>query len=95
MEIQQAKFRLRDARDALSNARAEIHSFAAEPLNQALAQGLSVTEDVDAKAEGALREYTFRRIWLGLSLLPIALVVVLLLLFIRTLPPPTVENMGH
>lgn len=95
MEVSQAKFRLRDARDSLSNARAEIHSFAAAPLKKILDQGVSVTHEVDDQAEAALREYSFRRVWLGLSLLPIALVVVLLVLYIRTLPPPTVHDSAH
>lgn len=95
MEVRKAKFRLHDARTALANARAAIHGFAPEPLQESIDQGLTVTEEVDASAEAAFREYTFRRVWLGLSLLPIGLVVCLLLLYIRTLPPPTIEDLGH
>ena len=66
-----------------------IHSFAPQPVNQSLEEGLQVTADVKARADQALDQYTFRRIWLALSLVPILLVVVLLLMYIRTLPSPT------
>lgn len=95
MEVRTARFHLRDAQDALANARVEIHSFATEPVKKVLDQGLAVTEQVNAKAEDAFREHSFRRIWLAASLVPIGLVIVLLLLYIRTLPPPTVEPLEH
>ena len=97
MEVAHAKFRLRDAHTALSVARVEIHGFAVEPMQETLEKGMSVTAEVDAQAEKALQEYTRRRIWLGLSLVPIGIVVVLLLLYIRSMPQPAVEHvdLGH
>ncbi len=95
MEVRKAKFRLHDARTALSNVRVEVHSFALQPLQDAIDKGLGITQEVEANAQQALQEYTFRRVWLGLSLIPIGVVVILLLLYIRTLPSPTVEDLGH
>jgi hypothetical protein len=95
MEVRRAKFRLHDARTALKTARVSIHSFAPEPMNENIEQGMSVVHEVDEQAEDALREHTFRRVWLGLFLLPIALVVVLLMLYIQTLPPPTIQDYEH
>ncbi len=91
MEIRAPRFRLREATDALTNARTLIHSFAIDPMSKTLEQGLQVSIEVEQKAEEALEEYTNRRIWLALSVAPILLVVGLLVLYIRTLPPPEVH----
>ncbi len=86
MEIRGPRFRLRDANDALTNARTLVHSFAIEPVQQAVTEGLTVTSEVNSDAEAALQEHTMRRIWLGFSLVPIIAVVTLLLLYIRSMP---------
>lgn len=86
MEVSGPRFDLRQALDALTNARTLVHSFKPEPMTAALNEGLKVTTDVQSRAEAALREYTYRRWWLAASLVPILVVVGLLLLYIRTLP---------
>ncbi len=86
MEIRGPRFRLREANDALTNARTLVHSFTIAPVQEAITKGLTVTSEVDAKAKAALREYTKRRVWLGLSLVPILAVVILLVLYIRVTP---------
>ncbi len=86
MEIRGPRFRLRDANDALTNARTLVHTFAIEPVQEAVTEGLTVTTEVDADAEAVLKEYTNRRVWLGLSLVPIFAVVALLVLYIRSTP---------
>jgi predicted CXXCH cytochrome family protein len=88
MEVRGPRFDLRKAEMALTNARTQIHSFALEPTNQTLLDGLQVTSDVQASAQHALDQYTYRRIWLAVSTLPILLAVVLLILYIRVLPIP-------
>jgi len=88
MEVRGPRFDLRKAEMALTNARTQIHSFALEPTNQTLVEGLQITAEVQASAEQALGQYTYRRIWLAVSMLPILLVVVLLILYIRVLPIP-------
>ena len=89
MEVRGPRFDLRQAFDALTNARTQVHSFRPGPTEEALDQGLKVTSSVKIGADEALREHTYRRVWLATSLLPILLVVCLLLLYIRTLGPPT------
>ena len=84
MEVRGPRFHLREASDALTNARSLVHSFEIEPVQEAVKAGEKVTSEVNAKAESALQEYTNRRIWLGLSLVPILVVVALLVLYIRT-----------
>lgn len=88
MEVRGPRFDLRQAFDALTNARSMIHSFAWEPVQKALDEGLEVTEKVKGLAESALAEHASRRVWLGASLVPIGVVIVLLLLYIRSLPIP-------
>jgi predicted CXXCH cytochrome family protein len=89
MEVSGPRFDLRQAYDALTNARTLVHSFKPGPIGAALDEGLTVTSDVQRRAEGALREYTYRRWWLAASLVPILLVVTILVIYIRNLPVPT------
>jgi hypothetical protein len=88
MQVRGPRFDLRQAFDALTNARTLVHSFSPGPIEAALGEGLKVTSDVSDAAERALREYTMRRIWLVCSLFPILVVIGLLLYCIRSLPPP-------
>ncbi len=92
MEVRGPRFDLRKAETALTNARTLVHSFAPEPMNQTLDEGLQVAAEVRARADAALGEYTYRRIWLAVSTLPILLVVLLLILYIRALPLPTTQQ---
>ncbi len=89
MEVRGPRFDLHKAETSLTNARSLIHSFAPEPMNQTLDEGLQVTSTVKKRAEDAMDQYTYRRIWLAFSLVPILLVVVLLVLYIRSLPVPS------
>lgn len=82
------RLHLRKASDALTAARVEIHSFAAEPLDKILAAGREIAAEVQQSAETAIRQYHARRVWLAGSLVPIVLVIGVLLLYIRALPPP-------
>jgi predicted CXXCH cytochrome family protein len=88
MEVRGPRFDLRQAFDALTNARTLVHSFKPAPLEATLGEGLKVTAQVKEMAGAALAEHNHRRIWLAASLLPILLVVALLLAYIRTLPLP-------
>ena len=88
MEVREAKFDLHKAHDALVNARALIHAFKLEPIEEAVTAGRAITDRVTSQAEAAMQEHTARRIWLGVSLLLIVVVVVVLVRAIRSLPPP-------
>ena len=87
MEVRGPRFELRKALDALTNARSLVHGFSPAPMTGAIDGGLEVSTRVTEKAELALREHTARRVWLAVSLVPILIVVALLVLYIRTLPP--------
>ena len=86
MEVREARFHLREANDALQTARTVVHSFALEPLQQALSVGMEISAASAKAAEDAVAEYRYRRIWLGLSLVPILIAIGVLLLYIRSLP---------
>ena len=92
MEVSQPRFDLHKASNAQVNARTLIHTFSPVEVQKALDEGTKIASEVKEKAEAALQAYTGRRIWLAVSLVPIALVVVLLLLFIRRLPVPDKET---
>jgi cytochrome b6 len=79
---------LNKANDALTNARVEIHTFDTLPVEKIINQGQAIAKEVQASADRAIEEYHFRRIWLAGSLVPITLVVLLLLRYIRRLPAP-------
>ena len=92
MDVRGPRFDLRNAVSALTNARTSMHGFAIDPMRQYLDGGLEVAELALQRAESALRRHTWRRIWLGVSVLPMLAVVLLLLLYIRALPPPAVSD---
>lgn len=88
MEVRGPRYDLRQADDALTNARTLVHSFSTTRVDEALDQGVKVTTEVKQRAEAALAEHAYRRVWLAASLVPILVVIVLLLLYIRSLPIP-------
>ncbi len=95
MEVSQPRFELHKAVDSLVNARSLIHTFRVQPVAKAVADGEAVVANVQAQADHALEEHTTRRVWLAVSLVPIVLVIVLLLGYIRTLPVPQPQPESH
>jgi len=85
MEIAEAKFKLRDARQARLQSRTMVHSFDLEKFNETIGAGLSTTSFVKQEAEHAIDEYYFRRMGLGVATLIITILAVSLYLFIRRL----------
>lgn len=92
MEVRGPRFDLRQAIDAVTNARTLVHSFKPGPMDKSLNEGFQVTSEVIRLADAALAEHAYRRVWLAASLVPILVVVCVLLLYIRALPAaPTDE----
>jgi predicted CXXCH cytochrome family protein len=85
MEIGEAKFKLRDVRQARLEARTEIHSFDDEKVQKVVGKGLSVASVVRESAQEAIDEYYFRRTGLGISTLIITILAGSLYLFIKRL----------
>jgi hypothetical protein len=92
MEVSGPRFDLRKAESARVNARTLIHTFNPESVQQSLADGKQTALEVTTRAEAALQEYTDRRIWVAISLVPLAAVVLVLLAYIRRLPIPSSEG---
>ncbi len=85
MEVSEAKFKLRDARQARLEARTMVHAFSEEKFRETIGKGLVTAAFVAAEARAAIDEYFFRRIGLGISTLIITVLVVSLYVFIRRL----------
>ncbi len=88
MEVTEAKFKLRDARQARLEARTAIHAFNEERFRGVVGKGLVIARDCAAAGRGALDEYLFRRVGLGISTLIISILAVGLYFWIRRLERP-------
>jgi predicted CXXCH cytochrome family protein len=83
MEVTEAKFKLRDVRQAWLQSRTTVHSFNEEKFRDITGKGLSVAAVVIGEGRHAIDEYYFRRWGLGISTLIITIVGVSLYFTIR------------
>jgi len=85
MEIGEAKFRLREIRQARLESRTAVHAFDEGKLRTVVEKGLGVAAWVRAEGTRAVDDYYFRRLGLGISTLIITILAVTLYVFIRRL----------
>lgn len=85
MEVSEAKFKLRDARQSRLESRTMVHSFNEQKFRETIDKGLITAAVVSGEAQAAIEEYFFRRVGLGVSTLIITVLAVSLYLFIRRL----------
>ena len=85
MEIGEAKFKLRDIRQARLETRTMVHAFNEERFREVVVKGLTTATVVSDEAQNAIGEYVFRRIGLGAATLSITVLVVALYMYIRRL----------
>lgn len=84
MEVEDEKFELRDANQALLEAKTAVHSFNEKKFDDIVTgKGLSVTTKVSKEAQASIDEYYFRRKGLGIALIITVLLAVGLYLFIK------------
>lgn len=83
MEVGEAKFKLRDVRQARLEARTKVHAFDEAQFRAVVDKGFVTAGDVTEEAKQAIDEYYFRRIGLGVATLIITIVAISLYLFIR------------
>lgn len=83
MEVSEAKLQQAQARDALTKARVNVHTFAIAPVEQDVKTGLKTTTATYAAGKAALAERSFRRKGLGISLVLIFFVVGGLWMYVR------------
>ncbi len=92
MEISEAKFKLRDVRQARLEARTKVHAFDEAQFREVISKGLVTAGVIDEEANEAISEYYFRRIGLGIATLIITIVAISLYLFIRRIERSTTQN---
>jgi predicted CXXCH cytochrome family protein len=85
MEISEAKYSLRDVRQARLQSRTTVHAFNEEKFAEVINQGLKTAALIEVESQSAINEYYFRRIGLAISTLIITIVALSLYLFVRRL----------
>jgi hypothetical protein len=83
MEVSEARFKLRDARQARLESRTVLHAFDEARFREVASKGLGITAVVHAEARHALDEYVFRRVGLGIATLIITILAGALYFYIR------------
>ncbi len=83
MEMSDEELTLREARNRLTLARTEVHTFDPKAVHAVLEEGLNLVGQVDQAGQAALAELKFRRVGLAVSLVAILIVVVTLAVKIR------------
>jgi predicted CXXCH cytochrome family protein len=85
MEVGDQDLALREARNQLTRARTEMHSWQTEEFSKVVAEGLDSTAKVEKAAQEGFAELAFRRRGLALSMIAILIVVVALVLKVRNI----------
>ena len=85
MEIAEAKFRLRDIRQARLETRTVVHAFSEDRFREVVGKGLTASTSVAGEAQAAIDEYYRRRIGLGVATFIMSVLAVSLYLTIRRL----------
>jgi predicted CXXCH cytochrome family protein len=88
MDLTEAADSMQAARQALIQARTELHAFKKEPLEAKFTEGYGHLKKAEGFGRVALKEYVTRRTGLAISTLLLTLVVIALAMKIRSLPPP-------
>ena len=83
MEVSEARFKLRDARQARLESRTMVHAFDVEKFREVIGKGLAVSSLVAGEGRQAIDEYFFRRWGLGVATLIITIVAASLYVTIR------------
>lgn len=79
------EFRLKEVHQALVQTRTLIHAFNLDSVADKVEEGLKKAREVETNSASLIDEYYFRRKWLGLATLFIAIVIISLYVKIRRL----------
>ena len=85
MEISEAKFKLRDVRQARLQARTMVHAFNENKFKEIIDNGLKTSSYIVGESNTVIEEYFFRRLGLVISTFIISILVVAVYLFVRRL----------
>ncbi len=92
MEVSDARYRLRDVRQARLEARTRVHSFNEAQFREVVDKGLTTASGVQEEGRAAVAEYYFRRLGLGIATLIITIVAISLYLYIRRIERTSVQK---
>jgi len=95
MPVAEAEYELTGATDALVEARALVHLFRREPVDEACARGTKVADAALAQGHAAIEAFYFRHRWLGVSLVGIAFVITSLWLKLRQVDRRWRQRLAH
>ncbi|HSM36155.1 MAG TPA: hypothetical protein VK837_07155 [Longimicrobiales bacterium] len=88
MEVSQAIFELEEVNNALTMARAAVHSLQVGPVEEELAAGFAVTDSALGRGAEALDEHRMRRVGLAASTVATLVLIIGLATLIRRLERP-------
>jgi predicted CXXCH cytochrome family protein len=83
MEVEEEKFELRNIHQAKIQTRTDVHAFNKDKFKEAVDKGFSSSKNVIKEARGAIHEYYFRRVGLGVSVLIITFLIIVIIFYIR------------
>lgn len=92
MDVTDAKFKLRDAKQAHLQMRTMVHAFNEGKFREVVDKGMGATLFAKTEAQGAVDEYYFRRIGLGISTLIMSLLAIALYVYIRRIEKKQAEG---
>jgi predicted CXXCH cytochrome family protein len=85
MEISEAKFKLRDVRQARLQSRTMVHAFNEGKFREIVDNGIKVSGLIAEESKSAIREYYFRRFGLAISTFIITILAISLYVYVRRL----------
>ena len=85
MDVTDARYSLKDLNQSLVQARVQLHTFDAPPVEEAAAPGLTIVANAQKAAVSAVDEFHFRRYGLGFATLVISALALALYLKIRSI----------
>jgi predicted CXXCH cytochrome family protein len=85
MEISEAKFSLRDVRQARLQSRTAVHAFSEDKFTEVTTNGFKISASIVVEATTAIQEYYFRRIGLAIMTSIITVLAISLFVFIKRL----------
>jgi predicted CXXCH cytochrome family protein len=85
MEISEAKFKLRDVRQARLQSRTMVHAFSEGKFKEVVDNGIKISSLIAEESQSAIHEYYFRRFGLVIATCIITLLALSLYLYVRRL----------
>ena len=85
MEISEAKFKLRDVRQARLQSRTMVHAFNEQKFKDVVDNGMKTAAIVSEEAHAAIHDYYFRRLGLAVSTFIITILAVSLYMYVKRL----------